>query len=177
MNGWSSITSRSAILALLAAHAALLGWSACCHSPTINEIGHLPAGIAHWKYRRFDLYRVNPPLPRMVAALPVLFLDPKTDWSNYPLDPLARETLPTGMRFARANGSRTFVLFTVGRLACIPLCAIGAWTCFKWGNELWGAPAGLAAAVLWCVDPMILGNGSLIMPDVPAAALGIHAAY
>jgi hypothetical protein len=33
------------------------------------------------------------------------------------------------------------------------------------------------ALVLWCFCPNILGNGALITPDVPAAALGVTACY
>ena len=165
------------ICILLVVHAGLLAWNAVCHSPTINEIGHLPAGIAHWKYGKFELYRVNPPLPRMIAALPVLASAPRTDWSNYPVDALADETLTTGMRFVKANGARAFQLFTRARWAGIPFCLIGAWTCFQWAKDLWGPSAGYLAAVLWCFDPLILGHGALVMPDVPAAALGVFAAY
>jgi hypothetical protein len=57
---------------LLAVQAALLAWSAYIHSPTTDEIAYLPAGISHWQFGRFELYRANPPLVRMVAALPVL---------------------------------------------------------------------------------------------------------
>ncbi|MGH7139772.1 MAG: hypothetical protein ACREHD_28865, partial [Pirellulales bacterium] len=81
-----------------------MAWLAARHSPTIHEMAHLPAGICHWQYGMFELYRVNPPLPRMVAALPVLFCRPKTDRDNSQLDPLSCETIPTRVRFARANG-------------------------------------------------------------------------
>jgi hypothetical protein len=105
-----------ALTGVLLLHAGLLAYSATRHSPTFNELGHLPAGICHWQFAMFELYRVNPPLARMVAAAPVLlFCDPKTDWSNYQLDPLSRETIPMGIRFAKANGARTFLLFTVAR--------------------------------------------------------------
>ena len=52
------------------------------HSPTLNEPGHLVAGLINWQFGRFNVYKVNPPLVRKVAALPVLFAGPKTDWRN-----------------------------------------------------------------------------------------------
>lgn len=162
---------------LLATHAALLGWLAARHSPTIHEMAHLPAGICHWQFGMFELYRVNPPLPRMVAALPVLFLNPKTDWGNYQLDPLSRETIPMGIRFAKANGARTIFLFMVARWACIPFGLLGGWVCYRWASELWGTAAGLLSLALWCFNPLILGHGAVVMPDVPAAAMGVFAAW
>lgn len=162
---------------ILALHAGLLGYSAARHSPTIHELAHLPAGICHWQYGMFELYRVNPPLPRMVAALPMLLCDPKTDWGNYQLDPLSRETIPMGIRFAKANGERTLFLFMIARWACIPFSLLGAWTCYRWAGELWGGSAGLFSLCLWCFDPMMLGHGAVVMPDVPAAAMGTFAAW
>ena len=60
------------VIGLLTLHAGLLAWSATRHSPTLNEPGHLVAGISYWKFGRFELYRVNPPLVKLIAALPVM---------------------------------------------------------------------------------------------------------
>ena len=163
--------------AMLLSHTALLAWSAYRHSPVVAEVGHLPAGISHWQFGRFDLYRVNPPLVRMVAALPMMLANPDTDWSNYSLDPLTRSETTVGIDFVNANGYRTFWLYTIGRWACIPFSLMGAAVCFVWARDLYGLRSGLAAMALWCFCPNILGNGSLIMPDVPAAALGAVACY
>src|SRR6266478_349761 len=57
----------------------MLAWMGYHHSPTIDEPAHLVAGLSHWK---FDLHRVNPPLVRLLASLPMLVVDPKTDWSD-----------------------------------------------------------------------------------------------
>lgn len=147
---------------ILALHALMLAWLAARHSPTIHEMAHLPAGICHWQYGTFELYRVNPPLPRMVAALPVLLCQAKTDWGNYQFGPFARETIPMGIRFAKANGARIVFLFTVARWACIPFCLLGGWMCYRWAAELWGGSAGLMALCLWCFNPLILGHGAVV---------------
>lgn len=55
---------------LLLGHALLLAWGAYRHSPTIDEWGYLPAGLMHWREGRFDIFRVNPPLVRLVATWP-----------------------------------------------------------------------------------------------------------
>ena len=57
---------------LLVIHACLLGYGAWVHSPTFDEPGHLVAGLGNWESGRFELDRVNPPLTRMMAALPVM---------------------------------------------------------------------------------------------------------
>lgn len=162
---------------LLVAHVGLLAYSARYHSPVIDEPAHLAAGVSHWQLGDFALYRVNPPLVRMVAAAPVLFSGTHVDWSQHSHDLSIRREFLVGDDFIRANGSRVFDLMTLARWACIPFSLAGALVCFHWGRLLFGKAAGLAAATLWCFSPTILGHGSLITPDVGATALGAAACY
>lgn len=165
-------------LAMLLLQATLLAYSASVHSPMSNEIGHVPAGLSHWTYGMYDLYRVNPPLPRMVSTLPLLFCDElKRDWGNYSVSPYSREETPMGIRFTKANGIRTLDWFRIARWAGIPFALLGGYVCYLWARRLWGQAAGLLSLTLWCTSPMILGHGALVMPDVPAASLGVTAAY
>ena len=172
-----SLHSKTIAVGLLLIHAVMLSWLSAQHSPTFNELGHLPAGICHWRYGVFELYRVNPPLPRLVAALPILFCEPKTNWSNYGIAPFSRDEYPMGIRFAKANGPNTFRLFCIARLACIPFSLVGGLVVFRWAFELWGDSSGLLALALWCFNPTILGHGALVMPDVPAAAMAVTVCY
>ena len=165
------------IILIIMSHTIMLSYNSIFLSPTMDEIGHMPAGISHWQYGMYDLYRVNPPFPRMVATLPVILCRPNTDWSNYQIFPFSRETIPMGVRFAKANGSRTFLLFAVGRLACIPFSLLGACMIWVWGTRLWGSDSGLACLIMWCFNPMIVGHAALIMPDVPAASMGLTATF
>jgi 4-amino-4-deoxy-L-arabinose transferase-like glycosyltransferase len=165
---------------VLAGSAVAAVYGAMIHTPPLYELGHLPAGICHWEYGRYELYRVNPPLARMVATLPLVLLGesgPERDWSNYQLDPLSRETVPMGIRFYKANGERAMLWFRLARLAGLVFLPLGAWACYAWGRALWDARAGLAAAVLWSVQPMVWGWGGFVMPDVPAAAVGAYASF
>jgi hypothetical protein len=163
------------VVFLLAVHAGLLGWIAARSSPTVDEVAHLPAGIAIWKYARFDLYRVNPPLVKSLAALPVVLAAPETDWSGSL--GIGRPEWDVGGRFIAANGDRVFWYFILARWACISLSLIGGYTCFLWAAQLYGRASGLLALALWCFSPTVLAYGSLITPDLGAAALGVFASY
>ncbi len=165
------------VAVLLTVHAGLLAWSAYCHSPTIDEVGHLVSGLSHWELGRFNLYCVNPPLVRLVAALPVLPAKPHTDWSKANQDPHARAEFDIGREFIAANGPSSFWYFRWARWACIPFSLLGGYICFRWARELYGLWAGYLALVLWCFCPNILAFASLITPDAGAAALGLTAAY
>jgi hypothetical protein len=55
---------RWLVVALLLLHAAMVAWIGWRTSITVDEVGHLPAGIYVWQFGRYDVYRVNPPLVR-----------------------------------------------------------------------------------------------------------------
>lgn len=164
-------------VAILTIHAALLAWAATRHSPNANEPAHLAVGISHWKFGRFELYRVNPPLIRMVAALPVLLTGAETDWSNFHEAPGARPVFGIGEDFMKANGYRSFWLMTLARWACIPFSLVGGYVCYRWGRELYGNLSGLLALTLWCFSPNILAHAEFITPDAGATAMGLAAMY
>ena len=168
---------HSSVGALVTLHVLLLAWSALRHSPGWDEPGHLVAGMSHWRFGTFDLYRVNPPLVRTVAVVPAVVAGPAYDWSAYDGRPGARPEGPVRMDFIRVNGARIFWFHTLARWACIPFSLIGAYVCWRWGAELYGPAAGVTALALWCFSPSIVGHGALITPDVGSAALGAAAAY
>jgi hypothetical protein len=75
--------ARRLLFAMLVMHSGLLAYSAYIHSPTMNEPGHLVAGLSYWRFGRFDVYSVNPPLVKLVAALPVMAVGYEEDWATY----------------------------------------------------------------------------------------------
>jgi hypothetical protein len=111
---------------ILLSHCLLLGWSAYAHFPSIDEMGHLPAGVSHWHFGRFDLYRVNPPLVRMIAALPVVAVGPEWDWSAFSSGARLRPEFAIGSVFMRQHGEASLRYFTWARWSCIPLSLVGA---------------------------------------------------
>ncbi len=163
-------------VALLTVHALMLGWGAIRHSPTWDEVAYLPAGISHWQFGTFELYYYNPPLVRMVAATPVLAAQPRTDWTDLSAGG-GWSSWHVGYAFLRANGERSFWLFTLARWACIPFSLLGGYICFRWAQELYGGLAGIMALVLWCFSPNILAHGQMITPDAGTTALGVAAGY
>jgi len=168
---------RWLLVFVLVAHTALLGYSAYVHSPVVDEPAYMVAGLSHWKFGRFELYRVNPPLVRMVAVLPVMAAGYEGDWSGFYDSPGARPVFSMGENFVSANGERSFFLFMLARWACIPFSWIGASVCYLWARDLFGKPAGLVACALWCFSPNILGHASLMATDAHATSFGVAASY
>lgn len=174
----SPISARRlyAVVALLT-HAGLIAWSATRHSPTYDEVAWLPAGLSHWEFGHFDLARVNPPLVRMVAALPVVMVPHEVDWKHYTVFPSGRPEFQVGVDFMRANGPRSLWLFTLGRWACIPFSLLGAYICYRWAAELYGPLAGCLSLTLWCFCPNVMAHAELVTSDIAAAALGAAACF
>lgn len=163
--------------AFLLTQTGLLAWSGYIHSPTPDEIAYLPSGISHWQFGRFELVRANPPLVRMVAALPVIAVGCETDWTQYDGAPGRSTEFVVGKEFLTANGFRSFWLFAIARWACIPFVLLGGIVCWRWAHELYGPASGLMALSLWCFCPNVLGNGALITPDAASSSLGIATTY
>lgn len=176
----TAMNSQSRLLpwvvpALLLTNAVMLSWMAYIHSPTIDEGGHLPAGISHWHFAKFDIYSVNPHLVRTIAAIPVVLSSPAMDWAG-----VVQEKRPEwvlGQRMAELNGTKVFWYYTIARWACIPFSLLGGLVCYYWSRDLYGTNAGLLSLVLWTFSPNILGNAAQITPDAGAASFGIAAHY
>jgi 4-amino-4-deoxy-L-arabinose transferase-like glycosyltransferase len=173
---------KAAVALVLMVHAGCLTWAGYKDSATWDEVGHFAAGLSHWQDGDFALYRVNPPLVRLIATLPISLCQPTLDVGPYLPDlpnasPTIRDDFTCGERLARTLGERYFGLLTLARWALVPLCILGGWVCYLWAADLFGPRAGLLAAALWASCPNVLAYGHLITPDAGAAALGVAAAY
>lgn len=164
---------------LLLFQAALLAWQARGDGPTWDEVGHFAAGLDHLRNGRFDMYRVNPPLVRMIALIPVAVRHPEIDPSSYFADFRAghRPEFRVGRSIAITLAGEYCSQLTIARLACLPFALLGSWICFRWASELWGWHGGVVSLLLWVISPSVLAYGHLITPDVGATSVGIAAAY
>ena len=167
---------RALAVLIVSVHVALLGWSCVAHFPTIDEVGHFPAGISHWKYGNFRLYHVNPPLVRMAATLPVALVEfPEISWDSFNSRARARPEFSMGVEFLHENDFRALWQFWLARFAVVPLSALGACACYALSGKFYGPAAALVGLSLWCFCPTVLAYGACITPDVGAAAGGILA--
>lgn len=167
----------AAPICLVGIQGLLLAAGAWLNSPAMDEPAHLVSGINHWETERFELFKVNPPLVRMLAAVPVMLVGLSEDWSSYFEGVGARPEFSIADDFARANGPRLPWLITLARWAVIPLVLLGGWCCYLWARDLHGAAAGLMALALWSFCPNVLAYGGIITSDAGAAALGVAAGY
>ncbi len=169
--------SSALVWGLLVTHGLLLLVLARLDSVTVDEAGHLPAGLWHWRTGSLDLYRVNPPFPRMLATLPVLAAGPDTDVGPLHDGPGQRLEWLASARFASRNVSRYNDFLFLSRLAGVAWSLLGGYLIWRWASELFGGRAGLLALTLWCFGPNVLAHAHLLTPDIPATVAGLAASY
>jgi len=165
------------VVSLMLIQGMLIGWRAYTESFVWDEVGHLASGIHHLETGRFDLYRVNPPLVRTVAASGPFIAGYQPAWENYSPDPRSRSEFAVGEDFIINNGERSFWLLTIARWCVLWIPLLGAWVCHRWALQLYGQGAGIVALMLWVFSPTVLANGSLITADCGAATFGILTGY
>ncbi len=154
----------------------MVGWSASVHSPSIDETGHLPAGLSHWRLGRFDLYAVNPPLVRTAATDAILCRDLQIDWSAYSSSVNHRSEFAIGQRFFQLNGLAGIEALTIARISLISIGAVMIVICWKIAATLKiSQTISIPTAVLACFSPSLLGNGSMITPDFASVVAGFLA--
>ena len=162
-----------AVLMLL--HAGLALHAAWRTSPTIDEFSHVPAGLSYWQTGTFGLYHHNPPLAKLLAALPVLAARPVVDYSGSYAQALAAGEPPGHVAFAedfmRANAARYFDLYRLARIPIVLLSLLGMWIVWQWGRDLFGDRGGLLAAALWAFEPNFIAHAGVATTDMAATVL------
>lgn len=173
--------ATSLIVALLLfLHLSIVSYGNVSNFPNIDELAHLPSGVAHLRFGDFRYYRVNPPLTRIVAALPKLVMpaDSEYEWSL--VEPNSNEARPeftVGFRQLEIRGLAIADDFVLPRFACLVFTIVGFVTIFLWGRAIAGTFGGVAGAMLWSTSPNIISNAQSICPDLAATSLGVAACF
>jgi hypothetical protein len=137
-------------------------------SCTNDEVVHLPAGYTYLATRDFRLNPEHPALAKLLAAAPLLALDPR--WPGEGADWQAGRQWQFGYRFLNHSNDPDRFLFW-GRLPMLfwPALLLGA--VFAAARELYGPRGGFIALCLAVFYPEFLGHGHLVTTDVPVAAM------
>ena len=158
-------------------HGALAVSSLLQENPTVDEVAHLPAGVSYWETGTFKLYHHNPPLVKLVAALPVV-LSTHVTAPLYQMGSWRNESQATfAMSFAFLNQANYFELFDRARLLMPLFSILGGLVVFEWSRRLYGSGGGLLSLALWCLCPNVLAHSRLVTSDLAGASIGAGATY
>jgi len=162
---------RYVLLSVLiaAVHFGLLWHAAGRYSAAHDEGPHLAAGLKFWRTGKSDWYVVNPPLVRNIAAAVAVRHDLILDWPDYDTVPRLRPEYLYGHNLLDLNRQHAWAALIDARRVSLIWSVAGLLLCGVVASRAAGPVAGIAAQILWCFCPMMIGHGALIVPDVAAA--------
>jgi 4-amino-4-deoxy-L-arabinose transferase-like glycosyltransferase len=140
-------------------------------SITADEIVMIPAAYYHLAAGNFQLVNEHPPLSKILAAVPLLFVQP---------DEIRPQqlTAPPGSPDAKWAYQESFWENNPGlfeslsfwpRVPMIALaCALGLLV-FLFARDLFGQAAAVLAVALFSLEPTVLAHGRVVQTDMPAA--------
>ena len=158
---------------LLATHAVLAVHTLSVKTVTVDEVAHLPAGITYWREGSFALYHHNPPLVKLLVALPALALHPSVPPGAH----RTRSHFEFGFDFMYANAARYQSLYFWPRCMVVALSLLTGWLVFHWGRAVFGPESGLLALALYCLSPNLLAHAGVVTMDMGLTAFSVLASY
>ncbi len=137
-------------------------------SPTFDEPVYVAAGLAAVLHHDLTFNEEHPPLPKVVAVLPVLFthpvIPPNGHWDTND------ERVYSAAFVAAQLRAGTLRSVTMASRVIPLLEAVGvAFVLFAVGRDLFGRAAGLVGGLLWLASPFVLGLGHLFSLDISFA--------
>jgi 4-amino-4-deoxy-L-arabinose transferase-like glycosyltransferase len=151
------------VLAGAAVYVALAVTSLRTQSATFDEGSHLPAGYTYLELGDHRLNPEHPPLVKILAALPLLFMDVtmKADDEAWAM----RRQWEFGKRFLYRWNDADRLLFW-GRLPMVALGALLGVSVFLWARRRHGLRVATLALFLCVLSPDVLAHGQLVTTDV-----------
>lgn len=142
----------------------LQGLGAAWHdSPTYDEPLHLTAGYVYWKTGRNLVDITAPPLARLLAATPLLFMP-----LDLPNHDLTWKRLPEHnlyVNFIYGNRVSPDIMIFLGRIMILLLGIFLIWAIYEWTFIIFGAESALAAILYASTCPPLLATAHIITTD------------
>ena len=165
---WFRIAVRAraaelAAAALLVVMAANLLSVIAQKSITIDETSAIPSGYYYLTEGAFDLNSEHPPLPKILAALPLLFLNvERPPLDQVPGDTYSQRTVMTAQRFWTANRAHFQQIFFLARVPVVLSTILLGVLIFIYSQRLFGSRAAVLAVALYSLEPNVLAHGRVI---------------
>lgn len=140
-------------------------------SITIDELVLIPSAYYHLVDGDFQLVNEHPALPKIIAAIPLLFVQPN-EFKAEPTIALQKPddaTLARQSEFWEKNLNRIEQLSFWPRAAMIMLTVGLGVLIFSFARTLFGSRVAVFAVALYSLEPTIVGHGRVVHTDVPAA--------
>ena len=154
---------RPLVILLLTVLGAVQVLSVRQESQTWDEAFELASGYSYLKTGEYRISIEHPPLARVIAALPLLWLDPRVPVEHPSWE--KRNEYEFGREFLHFNRVDADTLLQAARLPMILLTLCLGLAIALWTRRKLGAAAALFALLLFAFDPNVIANGRYVKND------------
>ncbi|HKP45631.1 MAG TPA: glycosyltransferase family 39 protein [Pyrinomonadaceae bacterium] len=137
-----------------------------------DEVVHIPAGYYHLVAGKFQLNNEHPPLVKMWAALPLLFIQPEESAIGNSQDVtgnFSEETWKYLEQFWPSNRAHFESISFWCRAMMVPIAVGLGLLIFVYCRQLFGDRAAVFAVAFYSLEPTVLAHGRIVHTDLPAA--------
>src|SRR2546423_8134230 len=157
----------AALLAVMSLQMLAVVWR---KSITTDEIVMIPSAYYYLVAGDCRLVNEHPPFVKLVAALPLLFVQPK---EAPPQTSLTEDSALVKFEYADSFwGSNNDLFESLSfwpRVAMIALAVALGLLVFAFARELFGARAAVLAVALYSLEPTVLAHGRVVQTDIAAS--------
>lgn len=139
--------------------------SAVQESQTIDEGVHLYAGYSYWQHQKIEVNPEHPPLVKMLAAFPLLFMDINFPWSHEEIVDQDQWEMADTFLYELGNPLNSMLFWA--RLPIMLLSLLLGFFIFKWSKEITKSNFwGIFALILYAFNPTIIAHSRYITTDM-----------
>jgi len=136
-------------------------------SAVFDEPAHLPAGYSYLVMGDFRMNPEHPPLTKMIAAAPLLFMKLRSpaefaSWQE-------RDSYSFGIEYLYRSGQDADKILFWGRFSMVMVSLALGLLVFFWTRAIAGPAAGLFSLFLYVLCPNIIAYSKVVVPDMGAA--------
>jgi hypothetical protein len=168
-----SRAERVFVVATSALFLALCIGSIRTESITTNEVTHIPAGLSYLQRHDGRDNLEHPPLIKIIAALPLLFLNVRTDYKDPTWRLAVQDEYLFGKKFFEVWNTNPGTLLFLARLPMVLLTLLLGLSLYEMSRRLAGPWAGALTLTLFATSPFFIAYGSLVLTDVPLVLFSV----
>jgi len=157
---------------LLALMAILAGGGALRESVTIDEVAHIGAGVSYLQKLELRLNEEHPPLPKVLAAIPLVLRGIHADYSHISWR-VSEKFVPGFLgewvfgEYLLTKWNDPTTVLAWARLPMLLLTLALGWVLFVYARRLGGDWGGLLCLSVYVSTPAFLAFGPLVHTDMP----------
>jgi hypothetical protein len=160
---------------LLAFMLVLAGGAALRESAAVDEVAHIGAAISYWQRLDLRLNGEHPPLPKLIAGLPLALRRVQADYSSPPWA-LAYDRHMAQWVFGEwilNRWNRPEAVLFWSRMPMLALTLVLGWCVFAIGRRLGGDWGGLLSLTAYATSSTFLAFGPFVVTDVAVAMFSL----